>query len=179
MSYLAELRVDHENAWSLLRLLAEQAQRIRNPQLDADFELMRDIMLYMTRYADVIHHPRERPLFEVCLEQNPNWRSTVMELGAEHQSLFERGAGLSRSISAVLSDAMVDRLSICDDADGYRDLYISHMKKEERLFSKCEDLLEEAHWQRISAAFEASADPVFGPVVAEELENLRSIVQAR
>ena len=177
MSYLSELNADHENARILLRLLAEQIQQIRDPQLDADFELMRDIMLYMTRYADAIHHPRERPLFEVCIEQDPKWRSTVMDLGAEHQTLFESGAGLSRAISAVLSDAMVDRLSICDQAENYHDLYISHMQKEERLFSECEELLEDVHWQRISAAFEAGADPLFGPIVAEELDNLRSVVQ--
>ena len=66
--------------------------------MKTDFPLMRDVMLYMTRYPDQFHHPKEDLLFtalairghpmqgtrdnlkmhtvEDCLEHRPTWTTS-------------------------------------------------------------------------------------------------------
>ena len=55
---LAELRNDHKNMALILDLLETESNRLYNGQ-DGDYELMADVMRYMTVYPDAIHHPKE------------------------------------------------------------------------------------------------------------------------
>jgi hemerythrin-like domain-containing protein len=55
---LTELRQDHRNMAVLLNLLQEEALRLEQHDRP-DYELLLDIMRYMTVYSDAIHHPKE------------------------------------------------------------------------------------------------------------------------
>jgi hemerythrin-like domain-containing protein len=49
---------DHVNFGRLLNLLEGELRRLHDDR-SPDYELMLDIMYYMTHYSDVLHHPKE------------------------------------------------------------------------------------------------------------------------
>lgn len=57
-SILSDLRTDHRNVTIMLNLLDREIAETGDLN-EPDFELMRDIMLYMTVYSDAVHHPKE------------------------------------------------------------------------------------------------------------------------
>ncbi len=55
---MSGLRTDHRNMALLLDLLDLETERLAASG-EPDYDLVRDIMLYMTEYPDVVHHPTE------------------------------------------------------------------------------------------------------------------------
>ena len=53
---------DHVNFGRLLNLLEGQLQLLHDDG-SPDYELMLDIMYYMTHYSDLLHHPKEDIVF--------------------------------------------------------------------------------------------------------------------
>ena len=179
MSYLKLLSTDHRHARVLLDLMEEHMDRVRELRRDADFEVLRDIMIYMTRFADAVHHPRERPLLERIQERQAASLEAVRELAADHRALAEQGIALARDIQGVLAEDFVVRDAFCARAETYLTLYRDHMDREDRLFADALQYLNEDDWESIETAFEASADPLFGPVVADDLLQLRQLLYER
>ena len=60
---VGDLHQDHRNIRVLLDLLAREIDAVDDAS-GGDFELMRDVMVYMTRYPDHTHHPKEDLMFE-------------------------------------------------------------------------------------------------------------------
>ena len=59
---LSDLREDHRNMAIMLDLLSQQVEHIRDGERP-DYELIHDIMRYMTIYSDAVHHPKEDVLY--------------------------------------------------------------------------------------------------------------------
>ena len=53
---LKDLREDHRNMATMLDLLNRQIGHIRDGERP-DYELIHDVMRYMTTYSDAVHHP--------------------------------------------------------------------------------------------------------------------------
>ena len=60
---MEQLKADHGNISHLLASLEEQ-MAVVHAEENADFELMHDIMVYMTHYPDHTHHPMEDLMFQ-------------------------------------------------------------------------------------------------------------------
>ena len=179
MTYLEHLLLDHRHARVLLDLLAEQVDHVRGVRARPDFDVMADILLYLRRFGDAVHHPRERPLFERLSELDPQWVRPTAGFGQEHVDLANQSSGVARCIDGVRSEAFVSRDELCVAADRYITLYRSHMQEEERAFAAARSILCAADWQWVEASFEVSDDPLFGAVVADDLSNLRRLVHER
>ncbi len=61
---LVELREDHRNLRLLLDLLESESSSITVDD-EPDFELLHDIMQYMTVYSDAVHHPKEDLVYDL------------------------------------------------------------------------------------------------------------------
>ena len=59
---LTELRQDHRNMGLMLNLLEQESNRLFDGD-DTDFELLHDVMHYMTVYPDTVHHPKEDRIY--------------------------------------------------------------------------------------------------------------------
>jgi hemerythrin-like domain-containing protein len=68
---LEELRQDLRNMALLLDLLERECDHIREGS-STDFELIHDIMHYMTTYPDTVHHPKEDLLYEELKSIRPD-----------------------------------------------------------------------------------------------------------
>ena len=92
------LRTDHKNFSRLLDLLEGQLDESAEVEGKADYALMQDIMLYMTRYPDRFHHPKEDLVFTRLVERNANARGIVEELMEQLPQLMSEG------LPALLAD---------------------------------------------------------------------------
>ena len=67
---LNDLREDHRNMAVMLDLLSRQVDRIKDGERP-DYELIHDIMRYMTTYSDAVHHPKEDVLYSAMKAEKP------------------------------------------------------------------------------------------------------------
>ena len=109
---MGELRIDHRNMAILLGLLSQEVKTARLGG-DPDFELVTDIMHYLTYYADAVHHRREDLVYEK-LRASGNGEGLVF-VESDHRELAEDGKQLRDECEAVLSGAELARGKILVD----------------------------------------------------------------
>ena len=169
---LQQLARDHANMNALLDLLDSELERVQEGDV-ADFELMRDIMVYMTRYPDHTHHPIEDLMFRRWIEYDENARHLATMLGREHRGLAQKGEALAEILAHVVDGAMVSREEIATTTRDYCEFLRYHMKVEdERAFPGAGLVLRDEDWAGIVSAFAEHEDPVFGPAVHDEFRDL-------
>ncbi|MDZ7768416.1 MAG: hemerythrin domain-containing protein [Woeseiaceae bacterium] len=93
---LDELHQDHRNMAFLLELLERESNRLLDDG-NPDFELMHDIMQYMTGYPDAVHHPKEDRLYAEIKEVRPELTAGFQRISHDHREQGSR-AGV-RAIS--------------------------------------------------------------------------------
>ena len=66
---IARWHAEHVNFAKLLDLLEGQLDLFHKGE-SPDYELMLDIMFYMTHYPDVLHHPKEKKIWRLQASSN-------------------------------------------------------------------------------------------------------------
>ena len=161
---------------ALLGLLESELERVQEGEV-TDFELMRDIMIYMTRYPDHAHHPIEDLMFRRWIEQDESARKLVSTLGSEHRGLAEKGEALASILAHVVDGAMVSREEIQTRTRDYSEFLRYHMKiEDEQAFPGVGRALRVEDWEGIASALAEHEDPVFGQVVHDEFRDLFSSI---
>ena len=171
---LRALHEDHRNIHRLLNLLARELDAVEG-ESDGNFELMRDIMTYMTRYPDYTHHPKEDLMFERMRARGvvSATEDTIAMLLREHGALAKKGGAFHDVLRRVVDGAMVERQELLAAGRDYVEFLRHHARlEEETVFAEAETLLGDADWSVIAQAFEARSDPVFGPAVDREFRAL-------
>lgn len=172
-----QLKIDHANVAHLLALLEAQIDSVER-EGDTDFELMHDIMLYMTRYPDRFHHPMEDLVFQRMCVRDTTSVEIVDRLEREHVSLKEKGAQLLDLLARVVDGALVERDELSAKGRDYALFLRSHMRVEDtEAFPRAERVLEPEDWARVEAGMEARTDPVFGPVLDEDFRALFEYIE--
>lgn len=165
-------KTDHANYRRLLDLLETLAQRFATSDRP-EYELMSDIIHYMTQYPDRFHHPREDIAFKVLLERDSTAQQSVDDLAGQHVGIAQSGATLSADLNAAAADAMIARTTIEKAVRDYVTVLRTHMDQEEReVFPKLVSLLNESDWLIVDSAFHFSADPLFGESVQQRFQAL-------
>ena len=171
---MGDLHQDHRNIRELLGLLARELDAVSDAS-GGDFELMRDIMVYMTRYPDHTHHPKEDLMFERMRERGvaSDTEATMVKLLREHVSLAQKGNIFRDMLIGVVDGALVEREALVATGRDYAEFLRYHARLEdETVFLEAERLLDEADWSVVERAFQAQVDPVFGSVVDHEFRSL-------
>ena len=171
---MSELQQDHRNVREILDLLSRELDAVSDAS-GGDFELMRDIMIYMTRYPDHTHHPKEDLMFERMRERGitPETEATIEKLLREHVALAEKGNIFRDMLIGVVDGALVERDGLVAIGRDYVEFLRYHARLEdETVFLEAQKLLDDADWAVVRKAFEAQVDPVFGPAVDHEFESL-------
>ena len=177
MEILKQLDSDHENVARMLDILDTQLDRVHQMK-SADFELMCDIMLYMTRYPDRTHHPLEDLVIHKLIEYDPSMKQMGENILREHEGLAKKSNAFLEMLIQVTDGAMVLREDIEATGRDYVAFLRSHMQKEdERLFPLAEKTLTKKDWKEIASAIEHRHDPVFGPMVDDQFRALYDFIQ--
>ncbi len=176
MNILEQLKTDHENAATLLDILDDQIERVRNAE-NADYDLMRDIMHYMTTYPDGFHHPMEDAMIEKLVEREPSDRDMALGVVKEHTDLARKSKSFLDMLLKVVDGEIVLRKDIVARGVDYIQCLRSHMQQEEeRLFARAETVLSEQDWKDISETIEHRRDPVFGEIVDAQFRSIYQFI---
>jgi hemerythrin-like domain-containing protein len=169
---LEDLREDHRNMSVMLDLLSKQIEHIRDGERP-DYELVHDIMRYMTVYSDAVHHPREDLLYASMKAERPDLAKGLDRVEPEHVEIAELGETLRNDVEAVASGAPVTRERLVEDTREYVRVLRKHMAwEEEDLFRRARELIESEEEMFIDISNFDRLDPVFGPEREHSFENL-------
>lgn len=158
---MKELREDHRNMSIVLELL-EVAVNEASSGKDPDFELIEEIMRYVTVYPDAVHHPKEDLMYAQLRKKRPDLADGLENVPADHDEIAALGSALRDDVEAINAGAAVRRNKLIEDASGYVDRLRSHMAWEERdLFKRIDTMLDEDPQEFDVGKFEHIKDPVF------------------
>lgn len=176
---LGELRQDHKNMSLLLDILEREANRLFDGE-ETDFDLLHDIMEYMTVYPDAVHHPKEDRIYAELKSARPDLSAGFDRITLDHRNIEELGVKLRDAIASVNSEGMVPRKSVVADALRYVNSLRGHMQWEELdLFCRVDEMVAEGHELIEASTYSQRPDPVFGPEVEERFSRLFKSVQER
>ena len=179
---LSDLHEDHRNMAILLNLLERETAHIQAGE-KPDYELIQDIMRYLTTYSDAVHHPKEDVLYSALERQRPDQAEGLENVGDEHRQLAALGEALRNDIEAIASEAAVTRHQIVDDATRYIEHLRKHMNWEETdLFQRAAEMIEADESMFVDITHLNRLDPVFGPerehAFANLLQTIRTIAES-
>ncbi|HTS23215.1 MAG TPA: hemerythrin domain-containing protein [Casimicrobiaceae bacterium] len=154
--------VEHVNFGRLLDLLERQLASFERGD-SPDYELMLEIMYYMTHYSDVLHHPKEDLVFARIRERDANACATIDRLSGEHATLKRAGQELVQELDGVLDGSIMSRKRIDAAGRAYLAMLREHMRVEEtEILPLAARLLGPSDWASIDAAIRQFHDPLFG-----------------
>lgn len=169
---LSDLREDHRNMSIMLDLLAQQVDHIEAGERP-DYELIHDIMRYMTVYSDAVHHPKEDLLYAGMKSERPELAHGLDRVGPEHREIGELGETLRNDVEAIASGAAVTRERIISDTSEYVRTLRKHMAwEEEDLFRRAKELIQSEKEMFVDISHLDKLDPVFGPEREHSFSNL-------
>ena len=170
---IALWHAEHANFATLLDLLEGELDLFHKGG-SPDYELMLDIMFYMTHYPDVLHHPREDLAFARIREREVNARPVVDELTEQHAHLKEFGDALVHALDDIVNGSITTREHVEVPGRAYVAEFRSHMQREETaILPLAAKLLHDRDWAAIDAAIRHIEDPLFGKNGEERYAALR------
>lgn len=174
---LVELREDHRNLRLLLDLLESESGSVTVDD-EPDFELLHDIMQYMTVYSDAVHHPKEDLVYNLLRDNDVELAADLEKVEPEHRKIAELGKTLRNDIEAIISGTAVTRDKLHSDLQDYVIRLRRHMRwEEEDLFPMADDLSRANGTVGISMALFPDDDPLFGATTAASFTNLLTYLQ--
>jgi hemerythrin-like domain-containing protein len=164
---------EHLNFVTLLDLFEGELDRFSRGKAP-DYELMLDIMFYMTHYPDVLHHPKEDLAFARIAARSPAVRPLVEALHREHALLKREGDALVIALDDIVNGAITSRHHVEAPARAYIATFRRHMDAEEaNILPVAAGLLDRDDWAAIDGALQKLDDPLFGKPRDERYAALR------
>jgi hemerythrin-like domain-containing protein len=174
---LALWHADHVNFAKLLNLIEDQLALFQDGA-SPDYEMLLDIMYYMTRYSDVLHHPKEDLVFALIKERQHGTAERVDELTDQHALLKQFGEELVHDLGDIINGSIVSRASVESAARAYLNSFRRHMDIEEgEILPLAARLLGEADWAVIDVAIRHFEDPLFGTRTEQRYTALRQQIE--
>ena len=176
---MSGLRGDHRNMVMLLDLLDAEIYRLAASG-EPDYGLVRDIMLYMTEYPDVVHHPKEDIVYRHLKSLRPEIHTDLERIETDHQYIEESGLKLRNSIEAILMGANLNRDELIENFHHYSEQLREHMYWEEtKLFSVADELQHFGDWSEVVLKNNEISDPLFGSRVERKYGRVLARIQQR
>ena len=171
---LRELREDHRNMAVILDLLEGVVQQASAGK-DPDFELVGEIMRYMTVYPDAVHHPKEDLIYDRLREERPDIAEGLDDVPDDHRAIGVLGSQLRDDVEAIIAGSAVRREKLVEDMSKYIARLRNHMAwEEEDLFERVEIMLDAEPLEFDVSEYEHIKDPVFELEVEAGFKRLMS-----
>lgn len=173
---LDTLLAQHGNLSKLVALLERQ------PSLEPDpaaphVGLLLDVMVYLTSFPDVSHHPLEDRIAERLLARGALDGELCAELEAQHARLARQGAELLRDMEGAMRRESMSMELVALNTRLYAERLRHNIAFEELvLFPAAARHLDDEDWQAIGSAHVHAADPLFSGEVERRFEGLRRVI---
>lgn len=172
---ISRLRKEHLNFKKMLNLLEKQLDHLHNDK-ETNYQIMADILCYMTEYSDVSHHPREEVIFSLLAKHNSAAKNEIAEITRQHHTLEEIGSDFHEKLEHIINceNEIIQLKEIETPGRMYVSTLRTHMQKEEQgLFVMAEKLFNDDDWKKIESDMQISiSDPIFGSDVEERFNFL-------
>lgn len=168
------LAKEHLALRAVARLVAIEAEVLRRDGR-ADIDLLGNIAAYIAEFPNRIHHPKEEDvLFRRMRARAPERCGAILDhLLSEHVGESARIAVFLAALAdfrAGLANAAAKLASV---AASYAEYLDHHIETENTLaFPLAEEVLDEADWDAIDAAFLGNDDPL---VSGDEISHFRDL----
>ncbi len=172
MSVMDRLHADHRNMAALLDILDRQLDVVEAAG-NANFEIFRDVMEYLTRYSDKVHHPMEDLVYARLADRSTKARKDLAEVPDQHDRIARESEKLLDTVSMIADGGMTLRTEILAAGRRYVADLRRHMEMEEKhLFPLAERTLDDDDLSEVNRILEQQKDPVFGDVVEDDFRRL-------
>lgn len=166
------LRADHQHMGLLLDVLERELDIVEKAG-NADFAIMRDVMQYLTRYSDKVHHPMEDLVYARLVDRSPKARQDLASVPEQHERIVRDSALLLDTVSMIADGGMTLRAAILRAGRRYVADLRKHIEMEEaHLFPLVLRILDRADLAEVARILDEQKDPVFGDVVEADFQVL-------
>jgi hemerythrin-like domain-containing protein len=167
---------EHRDFERLLRLLGREVAMFHAGGRP-NYDLMMEIVEYLSHFPDHLHHVREGVAFRCLARRVPSFASTAAHLEQEHRILATAGQSLLRRLVEVQNDAVMARTELEMAAATYIAYYSMHIRREEEeVMPLAEQALAPEDWEEVAAAAPSTTDPVFGEAAGPRFRELRRLI---
>ena len=174
---MEELREDHRNLTVLLNLLDREIARLERVEAP-DFELLHDIMTYMTGYPDAVHHKKEDWVYARMAAVRDSMQADLERIEGDHAEISAFGNKLLSDIQEIEAGAFLPRADVVADAHRYLTRQRDHMRWEDTyMFPLIDSMKAELDLSERSSRIADMADPVFGPEVLASFGSLLAAIR--
>ena len=176
---LDSLLAQHGDMARLIGLLERQ------PSLEPDPDaphvgLLVDVMVYLTHFPDVSHHPLEDRIAERLLARRALDGDLCRELEAQHARLAQQGPDLLRDMEGAMRKETVPLELVALNSRLYAERLRHNIAFEELvLFPQADRSLDAKDWEAIAASYAPASDPLFSGEVDQRFERLRQAIAAQ
>ncbi len=174
---MSDLRSDHRNMAMLLDLLDGEIDKLAS-SVKPDYDLVRDIMQYVTEYPDNVHHPKEDIVYRHLKSLRPEIHTNLERVEKDHQYIEEWGLKLNNDIEAISMGKNLNCDELVQNLRHYTEQLREHMHWEEiELFSLADELQHYGDWSEVILANNEISDPLFGSRVERKYRTLLDRIQ--
>jgi hemerythrin-like domain-containing protein len=174
---LDELKTDHRNLTVLLDMLDREVAHLKSRE-DPDYDLLHDIMQYMTGYPDAVHHKKEDWVYARMAAVRPEMKRDLARIEHDHAEIGNLGNKLLSDINAIESGTVMRRFDVVEDARRYLTRQRDHMRwEDEKLFPLIDSLQAELDLREMPPGVGTMPDPVFGSNVENAFRRLFEAIQ--
>lgn len=161
---LAIIRNEHQTLAAVIDALEHVAGDVAAGRLDADYPLLWSILYYIEEFPEAMHHPKEeQQLFPRIRQRCHDIDATLDELGRQHAGSRAPLDALKSLLGRMQAEIPGAAQAFSDHVKRYAHFHFEHMALEESVvLPKAAQVLTEADWQAVAAAFADNGDPLLG-----------------
>ena len=170
------IRDEHQALRAMLDSLRLMLRRQRDPGGMPRFDVIRAMLFYIDEFPERLHHRKESELLFPLIRQHSNTAADILDrLDRDHAAGERAIRDLERALLAWEMIGESRRIDFETALDRYLDFYAAHMRLEEEVvLPLAQQVLGEADWRTLDAAFAENRDPLTGHPPSHEYEQLVS-----
>ena len=161
------IRDEHGTLSAVLRSIALLLSECRRRGAKLDYRVLRAMLFYIDEFPERVHHPKESELlFPILRKRSPVAVNVLERLDRDHATSQHAVRDLEHQVLALemmedATDFEVRRVRFEAATEAYVTAYLDHMRLEEaEVLPLAEQLLTDADWAELDAAFMQNRDPL-------------------
>lgn len=176
------IRDEHRRHGAVLGLIRQLLNAPDANQHSVDFDLIGLALDYVADFVAIFHHAKEDQfLFRLLCQRTSAADAIVNELEEQHVRGERKRTELRILLGALQRQPTPERFArFKADALAYVEFETAHALLESRnLLPIAEQMLTDADWVKIDAAFQSNEDPLFGAVPRQKFDRLLKEITSR
>lgn len=170
------IRDEHSSLAAMLQSMRMLVDRGPQGNPKNFFDVLRAMLFYIDEFPERLHHRKESELLFPLIRQHSDTAADILDrLDRDHGAGERAIRDLERALLAWEMIGESRRIDFETALDRYLDFYAAHMRLEEEVvLPLAQQVLGEADWRTLDAAFAENRDPLTGHPPSHEYEQLFS-----